>query len=115
VRLSVSAGDRRELTLRIGEPGPGSVIEVVDGRGKPANAWVEVERPRGPLTERLWPASFAPDGAGLVRLPPLEARKHRVKLRGGKEQWLTVPALAGPRARPARLRLVAEAAPRGEE
>jgi hypothetical protein len=42
----------------------------------------------------LWPREFAPDGAGAIHVPPLEAGTHRVQVRGAKERLVVVPPLA---------------------
>jgi hypothetical protein len=111
VLLTVKAGDKpKPLTLAIGEPGPASEIRLVDRRGKPIlDRTLSVVRPAGPLTDRLWPARLAADGAGLIRLPPLETGTHKLRIEGvAKEQSLVVPSLADSHGRPVELRVVVE-------
>ncbi len=84
------------LTLNIGEPGAAPSLELVDTRGKPAvGAVVTVNRPQGPLSDRLWPPRFTADGAGMLHLPPLEAGLHQIQLRGKAQRHkITVPQLS---------------------
>ncbi|MDB5307824.1 MAG: Carboxypeptidase regulatory-like protein [Gemmataceae bacterium] len=83
-----------ELDLDVGEPGLPGVIELVDPAGKPRPGLeVTLHRPPGPLTRALWPDKLQADGAGVVQVPPLEAGKHRITIRGVDREWV-VPALA---------------------
>jgi hypothetical protein len=112
VRLTVSTKEKKlgPLTLAIPEPGVAGSVKLVDARGKPIpGGRLAVARPEGPLAKALWPAWFTADGAGVVRLPPLEAGTHQLRLPGGaKTQTLVIPALTDPRAKAPEVRLVVE-------
>jgi hypothetical protein len=110
VRLvfDVKFGKPESVQLDIGQPGAASVIEVVDKRGKPVHSVkATIARPQGPLTAKLWPASFKSDGAGLIHIPPLEASAHKFRLgKTEKDLLLLVPQLLEPPAKPVTLRVV---------
>jgi protocatechuate 3,4-dioxygenase beta subunit len=112
VRLTVKPGAAppEALTLDIGEPGPASVLELVRRDGKPVpGGTATVVRPEGPLTDLLWPAEFTADGAGAIRIPPLEAGGHKVRVTGAAgEQMLEIPALLDAQAEPMKARVVVE-------
>jgi hypothetical protein len=86
----------QHLALDIGEPGPPSVIRVVDKQGKPLpGVKATIARPEGPLAEALWPPHFESDGAGVINIPPLEAGTHRVKIDGAQKEYsLVIPPLS---------------------
>jgi hypothetical protein len=92
VSLVVDADGLRSepLLFDIGRPGVPSVVRCIDAAGKPVvGIKLELRRPSGPLTDRLWPAMFTSDGAGIVNLPPLEVGRH----------VLCVPSLRDPAKR----------------
>jgi hypothetical protein len=105
VRLNVDAKSEppQHLTLDIGEPGPPSVIRVVDKQGKPVpGVEATVVRPAGPLAETLWPMHFESDGAGVINIPPLEAGTHRARIHGAPIEYsLVVPPLSKANITPA--------------
>lgn len=80
------------IALDIDPPGVGVSIRLLGFtpslRPSPR---VAIERPPGPLTERLWPGGFEPDGAGVVYLEGLEAGTHSLILSGGRRQSFCVP------------------------
>jgi hypothetical protein len=95
VDLVVSDRDPMPVMLSIPAPGGPAWISVVDSSGAPVpGRAVVVERPAGPLTERLWPTSFLTDGAGAVYLPALEAGRHIVRS-GSATVEVEVQALTG--------------------
>jgi hypothetical protein len=98
------------LALDIGEPGPASVLKLVDARGRPVRGVrATVARPEGPLTNLLWSEGFPSDSAGEVQLPPLEAGKHLVQVPGAsRTQWLVIPPLSDPAAKRVELRVVVD-------
>jgi hypothetical protein len=74
---SVRGAGIEPLTLDVGLPGAPSVIHCIDKEGKPlVGVELHLQRPPGPLTERLWPTTLVSDGAGVVNVPPLEAGRH---------------------------------------
>lgn len=105
VRVTIGADHPppKQLTLDIGEPGPPSVIRVVDRRGQAVpGADATVVRPDGPLAELLWSMHFESDGAGVINIPPLEAGTHRVKIHGAQAEYsLVVPPLSQANITPA--------------
>jgi hypothetical protein len=91
------------LKLDIGRPGRPSIVRCTDRNGKPiVGMQVELDRPAGPLTKLLWPATFTSDGAGVVNLPPLEAGDHVLRVPSVRdptkraEHRFTVDALKNP-------------------
>jgi hypothetical protein len=112
VRLTVEPErvEREPLLLDIGEPGTASVVEVVRPDGKPIpGKSAKIIRPDGPLTDRLWPAEFISDGAGVVHIPPLEFGSHKVRIAGTAVDYrLVIPQLLKVQTEPAKLRIVVE-------
>ena len=98
VRLTVgpNAASVKPILLDIGSPGPGIVMRVVDSTGKPLpDVRATIIRPAGPLADMLWPDHFASDGAGVLRIPPLEVGTHRVQVLGAAtDRLILVPPLA---------------------
>jgi hypothetical protein len=60
---------------------------------------VRVDRPAGPLHDRLWPQVFLSDGAGVARIPALEAGVHTLRV-GEQAETVTVPTLIDSGGRP---------------
>jgi hypothetical protein len=80
-------GASEPFTLDIGLPGEPSVIQCLDKNGEPqVGIEMFVVRPPGPFTDRLWPAKFISDGAGVVNVPPLEAGRHSYYFGNGKNK-----------------------------
>ena len=53
------------------------LVHLRDADGKPViGAALNLDRPNGPLADRLWPHEWISDGAGLVYIPTLEACQH---------------------------------------
>jgi hypothetical protein len=96
------------LTLDVGEPGTPSVMELAHPDGTPGRGGaVKVVRPKGPLTDLLWPVEFTADGAGLIEIPPLEVGSHTVRVTGAtEEQTLMIPSLLDERAKAVKIRIV---------
>ncbi len=96
------------LALDIGEPGGATVIKFVDAHDKPARgAVVSVIRPRGPLTERFWPATFVADGAGTLSVPPVEAGIHQIQVNGQtRKHKFTVARLSEASEKQTEIRIV---------
>ena len=99
VELTVETDARPpgQVALDIGRPGVPSVIRCVDGSGKPqVGVEASLLRPAGPLSERLWPKTFVADGAGVINLPPLEAGRHNLRIKGKQnDDVLSIVPLSG--------------------
>jgi hypothetical protein len=112
VRLTIKpdAAPTEALTLDIGEPGAPSILELVHRDGAPVRGGTAtVVRPKGPLTDLLWPAEFTADGAGVIQIPPLEVGSHTVRVKGAaEEQTLVIPSLLDAQAKPVKVRVVVE-------
>lgn len=91
------------VTLTIAEPG-GPVLVKLTGQRQRQPEKLTVNRPEGPLRERLWPKFLTPDGAGVVRIPALEAGKHLVRV-GNVEKEVTVLPLEESKGRPVEIEL----------
>jgi hypothetical protein len=110
VAVDVADRPRDPLTLAIPHPGEPAVVKVIGPDGKPVpGRAITIDRPAGPLTTLLWPAQFKTDGAGEARIPALEARRHRVQVKGTDvSAELAMPALPVEKPVEVQLRLRAE-------
>jgi hypothetical protein len=108
--IKPDAAPTEALTLDIGEPGAPSILELVHRDGAPVRGGTAtVVRPKGPLTDLLWPAEFTADGAGVIQIPPLEVGSHTVRVKGAaEEQTLVIPSLLDAQAKPVKVRVVVE-------
>jgi hypothetical protein len=91
------------LTLTIPPPG-GPVLVTLTGKPPRHPEKLNVDRPVGPLADRLWPKFLTPDGARVVRIPALEAGQHRIQV-GDFEKMVTVPALTESNGKPVEVEL----------
>jgi hypothetical protein len=80
------------------------VLVKLIGQGQRPPGKLIVNRPDGPLRDRLWPKVFAPDGAGVVRIPALEAGQHVVRV-GNVEKEVTVLPLTESKGQPEEIEL----------
>ncbi len=112
VELKVNADGAQPapIVLDIGEPGGRSLIQCVDAAGKPrVGIAARLDRPAGPLCDRLWPTTFVSDGAGLINLPPLETGRHVVHVQGAtKAEELVIDSVKATGHRPLEARVVVE-------
>ena len=80
------------LSLNIPAPGVDVIVHLVDKNGAPQKGMhISIERPQGPLTDRVWPGEFVADGAGIVYIDGLDAGDHIVVLAGGRRESFSVP------------------------
>ncbi|HVJ84227.1 MAG TPA: carboxypeptidase-like regulatory domain-containing protein [Caulifigura sp.] len=91
-----------QLTIR---PPGGPVVVRVTGRDPAKTPDLVVKRPEGPLSERLWPRSLTADGAGVIRVPALEAGTHVLRL-GDRDTIVTVPSLVESKGKPVEAEIV---------
>ena len=98
--VEFTAGDQAPSPIRltIAPPG-GPVLVQLSGQQKGSPAKLVVDRPSGPLCDRLWPKFLTPDGAGVVRVPALEAGRHVVRI-GSLEKVIDVPSLETSEGKP---------------
>lgn len=74
VPLEIRDRDPPPLSLAIPAPGAPILLQVLDRAGRRVpGAAITLDRPPGPLAERLWPKQWIVEGAGLVTIPTLEA------------------------------------------
>jgi hypothetical protein len=91
------------VTLTIQPPG-GPVLVRLSGERKGSPEKLILRRPTGPLSDRLWPKHVSADGAGVFRIPALEAGKHLVRI-GDHEKVVDVPSLTESKGRPTEVEL----------
>jgi hypothetical protein len=99
VEVDVRDAELPPLSLTIPAPGGPVLVRLIGSRGEAGPEKLFVTRPTGPLTERLWPAHFTPDGAEVIRIPALEAGEHTIRV-GETSQVVTVLPLTHSGDRP---------------
>ncbi|QDT54573.1 hypothetical protein Pan44_26060 [Caulifigura coniformis] len=106
--VELTASDQTSESIRLTIPRPGGPVLVkVSGPKKESPAQLVVDRPTGPLRDRLWPRVLTADGAGVVRIPALEAGRHRIRV-GDVERVVEVPPLEGAKGEPVEVELGVE-------
>jgi hypothetical protein len=95
-----TAGDQRPEPIRLTIQAPGGPVLVrVSGQQDGSPVKLRVDRPAGPLHDRHWPKFLTADGAGVVRVPALEAGKHVIRI-GDRTKVVEVQSLAESKGRP---------------
>jgi hypothetical protein len=98
VSMEVGSTDPAPPTLDISAPGAPIMLHLIDKTGHPViGAAVDVERPTGPLADRLPAVQWISNSEGLIAFPTLETGRHLVhSVDDGTTLAIDVPALPAP-------------------
>lgn len=99
VAVTVGQEPPEPIALVIPPPGGPVLVRLTPAPPPGRQVALTVDRPEGPLRDRLWNVALTPDGAGVVRIPALEAGRHTIRV-GDVQAEVEVPALSESAAQP---------------